>query len=104
LVSGSLLVQTLGITGSKVSSALPLPSELNPTTVQNAILALGTIKSGLYSDDSVINARVIGFINTTGLTDQAFVGAVISELASSPIRWDPCKTTGAYATGEKFSR
>ena len=92
LVSGTLLVQTLGITGEKVASALPLPSELNQTTVQNAILSLGTIKAGLYSSDSSINARAIGFYNTTGVSDQSFLNRIISELAKEPVEWNPCGT------------
>ncbi len=35
--AGSLVVQTLGINGKQVAASLPLPSELNSTTIQNAI-------------------------------------------------------------------
>lgn len=47
-ISGSLVVQTLGITGNNVSKTLPIPTELNQTTIQNAILSLGAIKALLY--------------------------------------------------------
>src|SRR5690606_25265695 len=39
-VSGTLVVQTLGVSGENISSVIPMPSEINPTTIQNAIMAL----------------------------------------------------------------
>lgn len=92
-ISGSMVLQTLGITGKQVLTTLPLPSELNPTTVQNAIMALGSIKSSLYDKESTITtARVTGIYNPIGVGGEALVNAIVSELAKSPIPWyRPCK-------------
>lgn len=85
--SGSLVVQTLGITGKQVSTALPLPSEINQTTVQNAILSLGAIKTMVNSDNTlIITPRVVGMY----LPFQAptrLLNGIISELASKPTPW-----------------
>lgn len=89
-VSGDLVIQTLGITGSKVATALPLPSELTPESIQNAIMAMATIKSGLYSTagDVIITPRVVGFYDPLGFGQQQYVNAVVAELARKPIVWN----------------
>ena len=92
-VTGSLMVQTLGITGEQVATILPLPSELNSTTVQNAILSLGAIKAIIYKADSaIITPRVTGIYNPIGFGGEALVNAIVSELAREPIPWRrPCE-------------
>jgi len=47
-LQGTLIIQTLGLSGENISPHIPLPSEINITTIQNAIQALATIKSKLY--------------------------------------------------------
>lgn len=92
-VTGSLVVQTLGVTGKQVVATVPLPSELNATTIQNAILALGAIKAIIYSTDGdvVTTPRVTGIYNAIGGGPE-FVNAVVSELAKTPIEWKrPCE-------------
>ncbi|SNR15535.1 hypothetical protein [Tenacibaculum jejuense] len=107
-LKGSLSVQTLGITGRSVSSALPLPSEINETTIQNAILSIGTIKAQLYSltpkdeksetnkDGIVISPRVVG-IYKPFKGGAEVINPIISELARQPVRWyRPCKNPAKY--------
>ncbi|NNG41607.1 hypothetical protein HJP15_01400 [Pseudoalteromonas sp. NEC-BIFX-2020_002] len=89
-LTGTLVVQTLGATGELVSANLPLPSELNRTTVQNSILSLGSIKALLYDDKMHITPRVIGIYNPIG-GGQSFVNGIISALASERLTWyRPC--------------
>lgn len=86
-LTGSLIVQTLGITGRSISTSLPLPSELNQTTVQNAILALGSIKAILYDkENTTVTPRVVGIYNPIG-GGQPVVNGIISLLASEPVIW-----------------
>jgi len=87
-LNGSLVVQTLGINGKGVSTALPLPSELNQTTIQNAILSLGSIKAILYDEKNTqITPRVVGIYNPVG-GGQQYINGIISALAVSPVEWD----------------
>jgi hypothetical protein len=87
---GTLVVQTLGISGRNVSTMLPLPSEINETTVQNAILALGSIKAVLNDSSTVITPRVVGIYNPIGGGAEV-VNGVISVLAEQPLTWyRPC--------------
>lgn len=81
-IAGTLTVQTLGISGDNISSIIPMPSEINPTTIQNAILAMGTIKAKLYDDQTVITPRVVGVYNYLGgssKTINKFVSAMLIE-------------------------
>jgi hypothetical protein len=89
-LTGTLVVQTLGVTGELVSANLPLPSELNRTTVQNSILSLGSIKALLHDENIRLTPRVIGIYNPIG-GGQSFVNGVISALASERLNWyQPC--------------
>ncbi len=91
-LTGTLTVQTLGITGIKVSAALPLPSELNQTTIQNAILSIGSIKALLdkENDDLVIEPRVLGFYNPIG-GGNLVNNKIIAAMAEDAIEWKrPC--------------
>ncbi|WP_462158650.1 hypothetical protein [Pseudoalteromonas sp. GB56] len=89
--SGSLVVQTLGVTGKTISTTLPLPSELNQTTIQNAILAIGGIKAVLHDEENTkTHARVVGIYNPVGGNTQ-LVNAIHNAIASKPIIWyRPC--------------
>ncbi|MCG9545657.1 hypothetical protein L1D37_18125 [Vibrio sp. Isolate33] len=43
-ISGSLVIQTLGISGESISSIMLMPSEISRTTIPNANLASGAMK------------------------------------------------------------
>ncbi len=81
-ISGTLVVQTLGISGKTVSTSIPMPSEINSTTIQNAILALGTIKAVMYENDTKITPRVVGVYNNLGggtETINKFISSILQE-------------------------
>lgn len=65
-VTGTLTIQTLGISGEPVTAALPLPSEVSRASILNAIQAMGTIKAKLYDPSTKIHPRFIGYYNTLG--------------------------------------
>jgi len=90
-LTGSLTVQTLGITGDNVATSLPLPSEINQTTIQNAILSLGSIKAVMYDkENTIITPRIVGIYNLIG-GGKEIVNGIISVLAGDPIKWyRPC--------------
>jgi hypothetical protein len=81
-VSGSLIVQTLGITGGQVASTLPLPSELNPTTIQNAIQALGAVKASVHDkENTIVTPRVTGIYNPLPSSNPQTINQIVSGLA-----------------------
>ena len=95
-LEGNLTVQTLGITGKSVAAALPLPGEINETTIQNAIMSIGSIKAQLYAEnetskDIIISPRVVG-IYKPFLGGEEVVNQIISELSRERVKWHrPCK-------------
>jgi hypothetical protein len=94
---GSLVVQTLGVNGKAVTAALPIQSELNRTTAQNAIVAIGSIKSLLYSDETITSPRVVGLYLPLP-ADTPLVNRLIAELSKTLIDWQyscPGNTLGS---------
>ena len=87
-VTGSMIVQTLGITGPKVTTALPIPSELNPSTIQAAIVSLGAVRA-LIPDapGTVLKPRVTGIYNPIPNADQAVIHKIVSQLVETPVEW-----------------
>ena len=94
-LSGTLTVQTLGVTGKSIATALPLPSKLDQTTVENGILALGSSRALIYNAGSVpgdvtTTARVVGIYSPFG-SDPALINAIYSELSrNGPPLARPC--------------
>lgn len=94
-VTGTLTVQSLGVSGKSIASALPLPSKLDRTTIENSILAIGTMRASLYQDDDSSdkierNARLVGLFSPVG-SDALLINAVYTELARTRPKWiTPC--------------
>lgn len=58
-LSGTLMIEVIGIKSKDVTTLLPLPSEINQTTIQNAMQALATIKSKIYDEDTRLYPQVM---------------------------------------------
>jgi len=91
-VVGSLVVQAIGINGPSITAAMPIQSDLNQTTVQNAIVAVASIKTRLFDPKTIKNPRVMGFRNTLG-GDQDNISQIVSNIGMNiPVMWhNPCK-------------
>lgn len=93
-LKGSLVIQTLGVNGKSVTAALPIQSELNPTTTQNAIVAVSSIKALLHSDETWIMPRIVGlYLPFPG--GKPLVNALISQLSKEQLVWIyQCRSVG----------
>jgi hypothetical protein len=87
-IVGNLVVQTLGVNGKSISAALPIQSELNRTTAQNAVVAVGSIKALLYEPETVVVPRVVGMYLPFS-ADKKVINAIISEISREPVEWQP---------------
>ncbi|CAL67607.1 hypothetical protein [Christiangramia forsetii] len=58
-LSGTLIIEIIGIKSKDVTTLLPLPSEINQTTIQNAMQALATIKSKIYDSETRLYPQVM---------------------------------------------
>lgn len=85
-VSGTLVIQTLGVSGPEISGLIPMPGEISEATIQNAILALASIKAKMYDHKTSISPRVVGVYNTLGGGEQTING-FISSLLETPIKF-----------------
>lgn len=88
-VTGTLIIQTLGISGKDVSTLIPMPSQINTTTIQNAIMSLASIKAKIYDDGVELNPRVVGFYNNIGggqATVQKFITSVLTQGMTHEVR------------------
>lgn len=83
-LQGTLVVQTLGLSGESISPQIPLPAEINVTTIQNAIQSLATIKSKLYDDKVWLSPVILAiddYVGRPGAKEQ-----IVSGLRT---RWGP---------------
>jgi hypothetical protein len=91
-LSGTLTVQTLGVSGGSVATALPLPSKLDQTTVENGILALGSSRAIIYRSDGTTSdvrrtPRIVGLYSPFG-SDPRLINSVYAELSRERLTWD----------------
>lgn len=96
-LSGNLAVQSIGINGTLIGGAIPTPNKLDQTTIENAILAIGSSRTAVYAninDGSRVNLtpRVVGLYSPIG-SDPRLINAIYSALAETPPMWNrPCVT------------
>lgn len=83
-VLGSLVIQTLGVSGPEISGLIPMPGEISESTIQNAILALASIKAKIYDTKTSITPRVVGVYNNLG-GGETTINGFISSLLEQPI-------------------
>lgn len=60
-LSGTLIIQSLGISGENVSPIIPIPDRINESTIQTAMQSLATIKSKIYDKKTKIKPQVVAF-------------------------------------------
>lgn len=82
-VSGSLMLQTLGVSGPAISAALAIPSDISTASIQAALVSIGTIKSKIYDADTDISPRVVGTYDVFGAQPEKF-DAYFDTLLSNP--------------------
>ncbi|MHA7131388.1 hypothetical protein [Algoriphagus namhaensis] len=58
-IKGTMMIEVVGIKSREVTTLLPLPSEINQTTIQNAMQALATIKSKIYDEETELFPQVM---------------------------------------------
>ena len=89
-VSGSLTMQTLGVYSQQVAATYPIPNKLDSTAIENALVALGSVKAIIYDKDTGTRPRVTGIYNPLPTSDPKLINKIYSELAKKPVPWIPC--------------
>lgn len=93
-VRGSLVSQTLGVSGARVLSMVPLPGELNQTTILAATVAMGQIRTIVYDAETQRWPRVVGIHYPFARVNPALTNAIVGALSRERIGWRPCDTSG----------
>ncbi|MCJ2164674.1 MULTISPECIES: hypothetical protein [unclassified Pseudodesulfovibrio] len=84
-ISGTLVIQTLGLSGPGISDIIPMPVEISRSSIQNAIMALASIKAKMYDlDKRYVHPRVIGIYNNVD-SDSNSVYRFIAQMLKTPI-------------------
>ena len=78
-----MVIQTRGISGEVVSTAIPFPADINSASVAAAIQALGTVKAKIYDPKTRIHPRVLAVENIGG-GGSATINEVISAILERP--------------------
>ena len=82
-VRGSLSVQTMGITGPKISPLMPIPSDLSVASIQSAVQAAASVKTLLWEDGTIVQPMLVGF--ESPVTDGEVTAALTSFMYSRVI-------------------
>ncbi len=95
--TGSMSVQTIGISGKAARSPLSFLGTIDATTIQNSIQVLASIKASIESGDTTVSPRIVGFHNTIGAGPQgvSLIHSLLSSDQNSRLTIDP----SSYATG-----
>jgi len=94
-VSGIVTVQTIGVNTQLIGTALPLPSKLDDTTMENSIMSLATGRMAMYTADAEkqelgMAVRVVGLYTPVG-SDPTLINAIYGELSRRRPKWyRPC--------------
>lgn len=75
-VSGTLMLEIIGIKSKDVTAVLPLPSEINQTTIQSAMQAMATIKSKIYEETTALYPQVMAIKSEEGQDNKTFKARV----------------------------
>jgi hypothetical protein len=95
-VTGTLVIQAMGISGETIS--VPLPSEISQSSIQNTLVALGTIKSKIYDERTQISPRVIGIYDIFGGNTEAFDTFFAVLMINPPSVWERSNSSRCPAT------
>lgn len=91
--SGTLTLQTLGVYNQQVASTFAIPSELSTTSVQNALVSLGSVKAIVYDRDTGTRPRLTGIYNPLPTSHSRLINKIYAALAQRPITWAPCASS-----------
>uniref|UniRef100_UPI00404B9FEC hypothetical protein n=2 Tax=Gelidibacter sp. TaxID=2018083 RepID=UPI00404B9FEC len=81
-LNGTLIIQTLGISGENISQIVPIPDRINESTIQTALQSLATIKSKIYDVKTIIRPQIVAF--NLPFSVEGAKGLIESSLHSDP--------------------
>ena len=98
--SGSMSVQTIGVTGPAPRMNLKIINEISENTVIDQIQTLASVKAAIEGADTIVSPRIVGFHNTPG-TDSQGINNIHSLLAQRKLYLDIYTAQSAGGTTEE---
>lgn len=83
-ITGNLMLEVIGIKSKDVTSVLPLPSEINQSTIQSAMQAMATIKSKIYEQGTELYPQVMAIRSEVGQDRNSFRAKVETKSYADP--------------------
>lgn len=77
-IAGRIAVQTMGITGKEITALMPIMSDIDGTSIQNAVQAVAAIKSKIHEPDTTVYPKIVGFESPS--LDPRFIAALTSHI------------------------
>lgn len=82
-VKGSIEIQIIGITSSKISGLVPTTTDLSTSSISSAIQSISIIRSHLYDPETIISPQLIGREYTD---DELYDLTYVEEKSKRPLR------------------
>lgn len=70
---GTLSLDVIGLESHDITSIIPLPSEISPSSIQNVLQAIATIKSKIYDEKTRLYPQIISVKSTKGCSPSAII-------------------------------
>ncbi|MCG3164481.1 MAG: hypothetical protein POELPBGB_00235 [Bacteroidia bacterium] len=65
-LSGTMSIDVIGMESQEITTLIPLPSEISPTSIQNALQAMATIKSKIYDNSTRLYPQIVAVKRSEG--------------------------------------
>lgn len=72
-LTGTLSLDVIGLESSEITSLIPLPSEISPSSIQNVLQAIATIKSKIYDDKTRLYPQIISVKSSSGCSPSSVI-------------------------------
>lgn len=70
---GTLSVDVIGLESPEITTIIPLPSEISPSSIQTVLQAIATIKSKIYDESTRLYPQIVSIKSTGGCTASSII-------------------------------
>lgn len=72
-LTGTLSLDVIGLESPEITSVIPLPSEISPSSIQNVLQAISTIKSKIYDENTRLYPQIISVKSSQGCSPSSII-------------------------------
>lgn len=75
-LTGTLSLDVIGMESPEITSLIPLPSEISPSSIQNVLQAISTIKSRIYEKSTRVYPQIISVKSSNGCSPNSIIKSI----------------------------